>query len=750
MRPVDVTINGLRVGDWIVLELNGGLYANPEAFEEWRLIVAPGEQPLTIRNQRWLPLFTLPGYRARFDMGNQSLDLEFSPAAFTNTRVGTEQDKRPELSPKEPAAFVNYDVSHTLFYSNGAQPVRDTGALAELGLSYGPGVLTSGFVGRNLDSGDPTRPAQWRRLETTWTRDFPDSNRTLRLGDTSTRSAMWGRTMYFGGFQIGTNFGLTPGFLSQPIPTLAGTASGPSTVELYVNNALRQTLNVPAGPFTVENFSQLTGAGEARVVVRDVLGRESVIQRSFFSNASLLEKDLEEWSIDVGKPRLNLGTDSADYGSTFSSGLYRRGISQRLTLESRGEFSRQLQNVGVGANAVLPFQSLGQAAVAMSNSESSGSGTKLLLGIDQQSLRSGFGVRMGASSRGYRQLGFADTELPYKLESAVSFRYSFGEFGAFGVSSARITSFASGYTSTVSASFSMRVAERGSLVFTQTHLSGSASGNTFIVSLMIPLDGKRTVSASATSTRSRVDAYASVSEPISSDTGLGWRALTGQRANQGYAEGGMYYQGNKGYLSADLSDSRSAQTVRFNAQGALVIMDRQFFASRRLQDSFALVEVPGYAGVGVGNQGNMLARTDASGKALLARLVPYQNNGVRLDPNDLPFSAEIDSIERNAVPAWRSGVKVTFPVRSGRGALLRIVLDDGAPAPAGAQVALPGDDKEFFVARRGEAFVTGLQDRSAVLLEWKGKSCTLDVQLPPSQPDEIPRVGPLLCSGVAR
>jgi outer membrane usher protein len=50
-------------------------------------------------------------------------------------------------------------------------------------------------------------------------------------------------------------------------------------------------------------------------------------------------------------------------------------------------------------------------------------------------------------------------------------------------------------------------------------------------------------------------------------------------------------------------------------------------------------------------------------------------------------SAEIDSIEQSVVPAWRSAVKVAFPVRSGRGALLRIVLDDGEAAPAGAFVS---------------------------------------------------------------
>jgi outer membrane usher protein len=89
-------------------------------------------------------------------------------------------------------------------------------------------------------------------------------------------------------------------------------------------------------------------------------------------------------------------------------------------------------------------------------------------------------------------------------------------------------------------------------------------------------------------------------------------------------------------------------------------------------------------------------------------------------------------------------------VRSGRGALVRIVLEDGQPAPAGAEIELAGDSKEFFVARRGEAFVTGLQDRNRLRLKWQGQQCELDIELPAGKPDDIARVGPYVCAGVKR
>src|SRR5262249_29838333 len=142
--------------------------------------------------------------------------------------------------------------------------------------------------------------------------------------------------------------------------------------------------------------------------------------------------------------------------------------------------------------------------------------------------------------------------------------------------------------------------------------------------------------------------------------------------------------------------------------------------------------------------------TDQKGIALIPQLWPYQSNSIRIDPNELPMSAEVESIEQVVVPAWRSAVKVNFPVRAGRGALLRIIFDDGQPAPPSAIVRIQADKEEFCVARRGEAFVTGIMPDSSIRLEWKGQSCGLEVKLPPAQPDEAVRIGPIPCKGVAR
>jgi outer membrane usher protein len=748
--PLAVFINGARAGDWVLLEQNGVLHAPIDAFEEWRLIRRSDIQGVPYRGQLWYPLSSVPGFEARLNTLNQSVDLKFAPSAFASTRLTQETAKRPPVDQPLTSLFANYDISYTQSKFSGAVETKNLGALTELGLSSRLGVLTNSSVAHNLTGDQNSGTRNWVRLETTFTRDFPDDNVSLRLGDSATRAGSWGRSVYFGGVQLARNFALSPGFLTQPIPVLAGQASAPSTVDLYINDTLRQTSQVPSGPFTIDNFPLVTGSGQARVVVRDVLGRETVLVQDFFTSSNLLQQGLSDWSAEVGRVRNNLGIDSGNYGEHMASGLMRYGISNGLTLESRGEASGRTLGGGIGVTAALPAQVLGQVAVAGSKDDFNGTGSQWLAGAEHRSLRHGFSARTEGATSDYRRIGQTDPTPPYRRQSLVSYTYFMEPLGHLGLAYGRVDTFTTEPVKSYTANYTVQVGGRSSLTFSWTRAIGQNGGSAAGVTLVMPLDSRITASGSTTTRSGHTDGYVSANKSLAAEAGEGWRALAGRRAGENYGEGGLYYQGSHGLVTADASGSSSQSTVRLGAQGGLVFADGKAFASRRVQDSFALVEVPGYANVGVGFQSTVLARTDSDGKALVPGLLPYRSNSIRLDPNELPISAELNTIEMLAVPPARSGVKVTFPVRSGRGALITIVLDDGQPAPAGAGIELVGDKEEFFVARRGQAFVTGLKEKNTLRLKWSGQSCELKVDLPDGAKDEIARVGPVVCAGVRR
>ncbi|WP_298932977.1 fimbria/pilus outer membrane usher protein [uncultured Ramlibacter sp.] len=749
--PLEVTVNGAKGGIWPFLERQGVLHAPIDALEEWRIQPLPDMPRVTARGGEYVALPALPGFSAKTDFQNQSIALTLAPQAFAATKLSTELSERVKRSPVLPSAFFNYDVSFTSVRSRLGGGGRDFGAVTEAGLSNDWGVLTSSHVGRNLTgSGGLDASSGWLRLETTFTRDDTERNRTLRLGDTATRQGMWGRSVYFGGVQYGSNFALTPGFITQPLPVLRGVSSAPSTVELYVNDVLKQTSNVPPGPFSIDNTASVTGNGEARLVVRDLLGREVVIVQPFFTSAELLTKGLNDWSVEAGTLRHDLGLANANYGSAFGSGTWRHGWNDWLTLEGRGEVSAKSWTGGLGLITTLPGGVLGRAAYVTSEDDARARGHQWVLGLQREWLRALAQVQLEGASRSFRMLGMDRLELPVKFQAAASLSYSTPGYGTVGLGFATIERFLARRITTVSANYSQLVGRRNNLSVSVSKVLDGASGLGVNASLFVPLDDTTIVSATANIRGSSHDYYASASRSPDAQEGLGWRLQGGARQDQPYSEGGLYYTGRYGRLYGDVSVSPDQQAVRTSASGALVAADAHLFATRRIEQSFAIAQIKDMENIGVGLGGNVMTRTDKNGIAILPVLSPYQPNSVRINPKDLPVSAEIGNIESIIVPSWRSGVKVDFPVRSGRAALLRIVLDDGDVAPAGATVKLSGDAEYFYVARRGEAYVTGMQASNKLALTWKNQQCSMDVVLPKAANDEIARVGPLLCKGVNR
>jgi len=748
LMPLEVMLNGTNVGNWLLLQTADGFHAPREALDAWRVTPPTQAERLKFQQENWYALSAIDGYDAKFDPARQSLELRFAPAAFLTTRLADEEQALPPVSGAEPAAFFNYDLSWSHSRMRGVRPSRELGALTEAGFTGAFGVLTSSFLGRHVQGAQTGASAQWRRLETTFTRDIPEHKLSMRLGDTTSRTGLIGRPFYFGGIQIARNFDLAPGFISQPLPLFAGSSSVPSTVELYINDALRQTLNVPAGPFTIENPTPISGDGRARMVVRDALGRETLITQSFFSHGELLEAGLSDWSLELGAVRNGLGLSNADYGERFAAGLWRQGLSKRLTMEVRGEWGQQTRGFGVGFSQALPWQALGQASLALSEQDALGRGLQWSIGTEFGNAQQAFSLNAQGATARYRTVGLNDALPPPQWQLAGSFSHTHERYGTFGLGLAALQTRQQGRLDTYSLSHTVRVGTQGSLSTVLTRVQGASSGTLFAISLMWPLDRQINTSTHLMHRGGQTDAYATASQGLRGDTGLGWRALGGSRSGSAVAEGGLYLQRPDNLFTADVSSSSAQQTLRLGTQGGLVVMDGRAFATRPVQDSFALVKVPGLADVGVSFQGRERARTDGGGVALVTGLQPYSTNQVRLNPSDLPLSAEIDSLEQVVVPRRRSAVTIGFAVRSGQAALITVRLQNGQPAPAGAEIEVSGDERRFPVGRGGQAFLTGLQREHQLSLRWKGASCQMPLEVTPTAANDIARPAPLVCEGV--
>gem|GEM_PF-4368865 len=142
VMSLEVSVNGAKYGTWPMVERLGTLYAPRDAFEEWRVQLRADAAAIVFRGTEYFPLSAIPGYSARLNSGNQSVDLTFSPQAFAATRLTTELFSKPVLSPVMPSLFVNYDLNYAMTAARGEAAAKDLGLLTELGASNAWGVLT--------------------------------------------------------------------------------------------------------------------------------------------------------------------------------------------------------------------------------------------------------------------------------------------------------------------------------------------------------------------------------------------------------------------------------------------------------------------------------------------------------------------------------------------------------------------------------------------------------------------------------
>jgi outer membrane usher protein len=196
-----------------------------------------------------------------------------------------------------------------------------------------------------------------------------------------------------------------------------------------------------------------------------------------------------------------------------------------------------------------------------------------------------------------------------------------------------------------------------------------------------------------------------------------------------------------------VAGARGQLASRAGARGTVGWVDGMPFASRPVgEGSVAVVKIEGLEGVPVWRANQVVATTDANGKAFVPGLLPWQKNLIAIDPSDLPMDVELGATNQDVTPYARSAVVVDFAIKRSRQALLVLHQRGGVPVPVGAKVRLLPAGPEFIAGRRGEVWITDLQQsRQPVRVSWPTGGCTLELTVPDA-PDGTPgRIGPLAC-----
>lgn len=755
LLPFKVEINGRSYGDASLLKLpDGRLLASSSDFSRWRLLL-PAVKPYKLGEDIYYPLDGCSGVAELFN-DQQLARLRFDSRCFETSRISSRRVtmSKPQRS-EGVGSFFNYDLVGTR-QDQPVGSVNTLNGLFEAAAFNALGVLTSQWVGSNLNDAQSAGSLQGRtlrRIDTALTHDDPVGLNRLIIGDSVGGSGLFGRPLRLGGVRYARNFNLQPGFVSLPRPALAGETSLPSVLDIYVDGVRRQSQNLAPGPFEIDAVPTINGFGEVQVVVRDLLGREQVITESYFTSSRQLQRGLSDFSYEVGALRRNFGRRSNDYGALAAAGTHRYGFSNTLTAEARAELvSDRLQ--GLGGGAVWTIKPLGvlSAGLAVSHSVDGGGGLALLA-IDRTVRgKLSIGGRIQLTSADFRQAGGSETvALPARLLNT-NIRYSLPGFGGLGLSYFNVDNRARGADlSTVTGSFTTRL-NHASLSILLTERIAPSTDHSASFRLTWPFGG-RTLAASSyrinEDATGRVSGQATASLRSGTPRGEGWGYGAELRQSHGDGRAGQLdgsVSANTnisfGSFGVTAASNNDRAAYRATVAGGLGLLGGHAFASRKITNSFAVVET-GTPDLLLTVYGQPAGRSDADGVAVLPYLQPYQDNRIEVDTSKLPMDIEIPQLNLVATPYFRSGLLLSLPSSSTRSAVMTVRQLDGKPVPAGAMLYLGA--QSFPVGKMGLAYLRGVMpgDNTA-RAEWEGHRCTIRFNVPAGggfQPD----LGTLTC-----
>lgn len=731
VRWLDVRINGHPLDAVApVVEIDGQFLAPADALAEWQL--TPQDIPRLIDGR---PHHSLQAWRPTVLSATQTLLLSVDADGFVSRRMPWQSPRidSPELE-LHAAPGVALDYSFNLDSDRAGRQASTLTDLRAFGL-WPQTVLHHTQLWRQ----GGTLPGQPRaqRLDTALRHANPDRMERTTVGDTLSCGGELAPTVRMAGVQWRTDFGLQPERTQYPLPLVQGSAQVPSGVDLLINDQPAGSLSVGPGRFLLDNLPVVTGAGEIRLVQRDVQGIEQVRTVPFYASPRLLRPGVREQCAELGRLRLNYGLPGDRYQGSLAALAWREGITDTLTGLARVESGSAVQNLHLAAHWV-PAR-LGVVSLQWTGSRSSGrQGQALRLGLERVTPTYHLSVRTEIAGSGMRQI---DGSQPPARRSSLFGGWTWGRVGT-SVGQVWQRS-ATGVDQRVfTATAQQRIGSDW-----QMGLSALRREQRWSVAIMFTRVLDRDTSLAArvqTGADAGIALQAQRHEPEAG--GVGWRLQGGSGANRAVA--GWSWLGDRGRLELQAARAAGGDTAeRLTWQGGLIWLDERPVLGRALGDGVvARVDVAGLPGVGVQLNRREVAVTDAQGRAWVHGLQPWQDNIIGISPQQLPMDLLVSLHEVRIRPPGDAVVNARFPIRRSRAALLRVQHPDGRPVSAGSRARLGAEDPGAGVpfGLGGEVFLGDLQDHNRLLVEGPSGVCQVDFELPPGAGVQ-PTLGPLVC-----
>lgn len=696
----------------------------------------------------------LPGLSYAYDEQKQAMSIMAEDSALVPKSVSG-RGKSDLLAPQPGfGSVLNYGLFATTPDTLLDGDVDLSGASVSLDHRfYTPwGVLTN--TGAIRTKGITYEGANAVRTDSYFTYVDQERMNTYTVGDVTISSLPWSRPIRIGGAQAKRDFSLRDDVISVPLLTASGSAAVPSTVDVYIGSVRTFTGSVDPGPFLLSDVPVIDRYGDARIVLRDVSGRETEVTVPFYASQYLLKQGMLDYSIEAGLARQDYGQESFSYGTDpVASGSLRYGVTDRLTVEAHAEAKSDLAMGGAGITTVLFNRA--EATIAAGGSVYGGETGFFTYGRFSTEYKD---ITLSVSS--FRSLGdFADlvyaTGIDDLGKDKLNEDYNYLEppkamdavtLGLplfFDDSSVNLTFIHAlredDENFIASASYSRSLGWRDvTLRLNGFWDFGDDGGLGVLADVSMPLGGSTHLNIGVARDKGgKITPAASVQKPLGSEVGsYGYRVEGSGTDIYGPSGADASYRSSYGVAQAQLraNNGRASASARFD--GALVMAGGGVFAANTIYDSFAVVDA-GLPDVPVMLQNQPVATTGSNGKALVSGLRSYAKNRISIDVANLPVDATVEATDETVIPARRSGVTLKFNGGVKSSALLILRDASGGYLAHGSVAKVNGGDAEIFVGYDGQLWLEGLEASNTLTVENENGVCTASFAYTPAPGKQV-------------
>jgi outer membrane usher protein len=430
------------------------------------------------------------------------------------------------------------------------------------------------------------------------------------------------------------------------------------------------------------------------------------------------------------------------------TGTYRRGLTDSFTAAVHAEGPAGGASAA-GLDTAWQVGSLGVVTLTAAAGGEDEIGWLAGAGFERNARHFNVFLRTRYASEEFAQLGTATLRDRPRQRSFGGVGFALGRYGNLQLSYGLQTHWSSPRTETVGLSHSVTIGHFGFVSFVASHTKSEQSATDFFFNWTLPFGDRRSAALSMRHSPDAegdeaFEAVASVQQSLPAGAGMGYYMAVSS-SQDGQAD--YFLQGDAGQVGVQFARRNDVDGWRANANGGLAITAAGVMPARRIDRSFAVVEVADFPDMTVYVENQPIGRTDRKGRVLLDSLRAYESNSVSIDPKELPFEASLATREMVVTPAYRSGPVVRFPVERASAATLRLVLPEGGPVPAGASVRTRSETVP--VALDGFVYLTLASGRHQASAEWPGHRCTFAFERPEAG-DPQPDLGTIVCAPAGR